>query len=565
MQTRHASLQLGHLQIPASEPATARPDDRPLLLAALLIATVTILRIVYLANYPPLELAADEAHYWDWSRHLDWSYYSKGPLVAWLIRLSCALLGGDTLLAVRLPAVLLGALTLLGIYQLTNQTLRRPWLALVAVGLLATYPVFNVGALLMTIDAPYLCAWTWAVVVGQWLVKSPRVATRGLGGWCLLGLIVGAGILAKYTMVLFFPALVLFCVVVKEKRVWFRRPGPYLSVIVAALCCVPILLWNAQHGWVTLRHVGGQAGFTGSEFGQRVGGLNWLGPMEFVAGQFALLLGAGFILWLFALAKAIREFFQSATGIPNAAAQSERTYLAIMSLVPFVTFLVFSLKTKVQLNWPLAAYLPALPLMVELLAAAWARWGIGRRSALAVGMAGCIFLSIVSLRTEWLYPLMNRWQEALPARKWDPTCRLRGWSTLAETVEAKRRELAGQGIEPVLAGTMWNQPGAVAFYLPDQPTVYCLGQLAGDRQSQYDFWPPHPAHQPEAFVGRTFLIIGWAPKSLWRHFERVEKPTIVTHNVGGQVVASWAVTVAHGFQKAEKSREPLEPKTEHRE
>ena len=25
-------------------------------------------------------------HYWDWSRHLDWSYYSKGPLVAWLIR-----------------------------------------------------------------------------------------------------------------------------------------------------------------------------------------------------------------------------------------------------------------------------------------------------------------------------------------------------------------------------------------------------------------------------------------------------------------------------------------------
>ena len=66
----------------------------------------------------------DEAHYWDWSRHLDWSYYSKGPLVAWLIRASCELFGplsvaadGD-LLAVRLPAVACHAALLAGWYVL---------------------------------------------------------------------------------------------------------------------------------------------------------------------------------------------------------------------------------------------------------------------------------------------------------------------------------------------------------------------------------------------------------------------------------------------------------------
>src|SRR5438034_44296 len=98
------------------------------LTAAVLILGAAILRLFYLACDCPLDLAPDEAHYWDWSRHLDWSYYSKGPLVAWLIRLSCILFGdlsfaltGSEMLAVRLPAVLCGALLLVSLYVLTVQ------------------------------------------------------------------------------------------------------------------------------------------------------------------------------------------------------------------------------------------------------------------------------------------------------------------------------------------------------------------------------------------------------------------------------------------------------------
>ena len=63
------------------------------LLAALLILGATVAHLLYLGVNCPLDLAPDEAHYWDWSRHLDWSYYSKGPLVAWLMRGSCELFG----------------------------------------------------------------------------------------------------------------------------------------------------------------------------------------------------------------------------------------------------------------------------------------------------------------------------------------------------------------------------------------------------------------------------------------------------------------------------------------
>ena len=80
-------------------------------LAAPLILGAAAGRIVYLGWYSALNLVPDEAHYWDWSRQLDWSYYSKGPLIALLIRGSCELFGswslamtGSEMLAVRLPA-----------------------------------------------------------------------------------------------------------------------------------------------------------------------------------------------------------------------------------------------------------------------------------------------------------------------------------------------------------------------------------------------------------------------------------------------------------------------------
>src|SRR4030088_3294970 len=111
-------------------------------LAALLIVGAAVLHVVYLANNCPLDLAPDEAHYWDWSRHLDWSYYSKGPLVAYLIRISCILAGpwsrwltGSEMLGVPLPAVLCGSLLLVSLYVLTRQVFGRDGLATAVVAL----------------------------------------------------------------------------------------------------------------------------------------------------------------------------------------------------------------------------------------------------------------------------------------------------------------------------------------------------------------------------------------------------------------------------------------------
>src|ERR1700688_4209334 len=97
------------------------------LISLLVISTSVAVSPAYVWLWCPLDLASDEAHYWDWSRHLDWCYYSKGPLVAWLIRGRCELFGsasvaitGDLSAAVRIPAILCHGALLSGCYILAT-------------------------------------------------------------------------------------------------------------------------------------------------------------------------------------------------------------------------------------------------------------------------------------------------------------------------------------------------------------------------------------------------------------------------------------------------------------
>ncbi|HSQ56043.1 MAG TPA: glycosyltransferase family 39 protein, partial [Gemmata sp.] len=137
----------------------------------MLIALSVAFSILYVWRSCPLDLAPDEAHYWDWSLRLDWSYYSKGPLVAWLIRGSCELLGplsvsqtGDLAAAIRFPAILFHVALLAGWYILAAGIFRAPRLGLAVVACALALPLVRAGAVLMTIDPPFLACWCWGLV-----------------------------------------------------------------------------------------------------------------------------------------------------------------------------------------------------------------------------------------------------------------------------------------------------------------------------------------------------------------------------------------------------------------
>lgn len=525
--------------------------------ALAIIFLVSLFRIAYLAKWSPLDLAPDEAHYWDWSRHLDWSYYSKGPLVAWLIRGSCELFGewsrqltGSEMLAVRLPAVVCGALLLFALYALTVQVFQRERLPFAVVLLALTVPVVSAGGLLMTIDSPFTCLWAWALVTGYCaMVQGRRWA------WPVTGLLIGLGILAKYTMALWLFSAGLFLLFTPESRRLLFCPGFWVMTGVAALCCLPILWWNAANGWVTFQHVATQAGVSGQQ-GQ---GIHWLGPLEYLGGQFALLLGYWLVAWMAAII-----VFR-----PSREASPAIRYLWWMSLPTFVLFGLVTFKAKAQINWPVAGYLSGM-----VLAAVWLEQQLtspskGYRRLAQVSLAAVCVLGVAVTAlvhdSRLSHPVAAQLAgsptqaEPFPMRKLDPTCRLRGWRYLASEVDALRASIeAREGEEPILAGIHWALPGELGFYCEGNPPVYSVGLAFGDRHSQYDLWRPNPLSDSQSFHGRTFLVVGQGllpPQP--RSFTHPVEMKHVVYREGSHPIAGWTIWVLRdysGFEQAHLKR-----------
>ena len=517
------------------------------LLAAGLIFGAAALHLVYLAWNCPLDLAPDEAHYWDWSRHLDWSYYSKGPLVAFLIRAGVEVAGawslqhtGNLMFAVRLPAVVCGSLLLAALYVLAVQVYRNDRLGLGVVAAALSLPVVAAGSSLMTIDAPYCCCWAWA------LVFAHRAMFRNsTWAWPVTGLLVGAGILAKYTMGVFVPSLGLFLLFTPGYRRLLWRPGFWSMVVVAGVCCLPILVWNAQHHWVTFRHLLGLSGFAEAK---EEAAIHWLGPLNYAGGQCALFLGYWFAVWLMAMI----------VHNPLTERDNGLRYLWWLSAPMFLVFAAFSFKTNGgELNWPVTAYISGLVLGAGWLSSqldspvAWYRrlTRLGLRLAMAAGL----LLVVCVHESDQMYPLLTNLvgpatpQNPAPLRRIDPTCRLRGWrTTLAAKVDALRANLRAQGEEPVLAACSWNIPGELGLYCAGQPQVYCLGPAAGERHSQYDLWY-NPFDNATDFVGHTFIIVGDLSPTIDRAFESKESIQVL-HYENGELTGAWPVWVCRGFK-----------------
>jgi Dolichyl-phosphate-mannose-protein mannosyltransferase len=515
--------------------------------AALLILSAAGLHLLFLARNCPFDLAPDEAHYWQWSRDLDASYYSKGPLVAYLIRASCELTGswsvaisGHEGLAVRLPAVICGSLMIAGLYVLAVQCFGDERLGTIVAAIALSLPTLTVGHTIMTIDAPYMCCWAWALVFGH-----RAIFRHSAWAWPLLGLMIGLGILAKYTMVLWIPCAGLFLVYSRDHRWLLRRPGFWTACAIAAAFCLPILWWNFNNGWVTFRHVGGQAGVAVAE---NKPFLLWAGPIRYLSGQIGVLFGVWFVVWLLAMWQCR----------PGRESEPNRLFLWFLSAPQFVFFGLFSLKTEVMLNWPATGYLSGLILAMGWyldwlrgIRASARRWLIaGATMTIAAGILLAVLVHEAAAFRPFLAQAAGppRFAGDIPVRRFDPTCRMRGWRHLGAQFDRIRQQMPGQ--TPVLAAARWTIASELAFYCDGHPMVYSLGSALRDRQSQFDLWRPNPIRDQEEFLGRTFVFVdvGGISPEIQAAFERTEATRRICYDEDDTPIAFWDVTICHCFR-----------------
>lgn len=488
------------------------------------LAVVTVFRLWYGARLP---LAEDEAYYWQWSRHLAWSYYDQGPGIAFLIRLG-TLVAGPTSLGVRLGGTLLAA-TAGWLVFLTARRWFDDTIALVTVGLLTVAPLFAVGAVIATYDMPQVFFWAAALYALTRTVQETRA-----GGWYLVGALVGLGSLCKVTMLLFAPCVLVFLLLSPPHRRWLATPHPYLAFLVALALYAPVVAWNAQHEWMGYLH--------SASLGNRTRGakpLRWFG--DFLGGQALALSPLLFLTELRALAV-------PAVGRPSSSAEDRRrqeaaTFVFAFAAPILVLCLLVSLRSKLEINWPVPTHVAGLMAVAAWFVAAWRR-DPRRRAGIVVAVSLAVLLTAV---TFWppLLPTLGVRLSAKQAKKLNQTY---GWPEIAGYVHAARTKLEAEGKPVFVGGVNYRVNSVLAFYLPDRPQT--KGLYLNSRRDQYWLWT-----DPDALVGQNALLAFDAPNDdavvlARRYFASVtpEPPLVVTRPGFRGAAKTWYVFLCRDFQ-----------------
>jgi len=445
------------------------------------LIVITLFRIYFILQ-GPVDLSPDEAHYWEWSRRLDLSYYSKGPMIAYLIALSTWVFG-DNPFGVRILAVLCSFLSSIFIYKIAKKLFDEKIGYLSGI-LFQLIPIFSTFGVIFTIDSPFILLWLASMYLFLLSLEGRKIY------WVMLGFSIGLGLLTKYTMAFFYGCM--FIYLLKEKY-YFKNSLLYLCVFVSLAVFSPVIIWNFQHDWVTLKHTAGQAhlyeGFKISlkYFAEFIGSqLIVVTPLVFILGFYLIIKEE-----ILQFAKVLFRMIKKLGGDSSPLAQNDnnknkkervqthkeedhndriiRWFLISFSMPVFVFFLLKSLQGKVQANWAMTAYVPFV------IAIAFAfRKNFFKKISYAAIIVATIFTFI-----NYALPYLN-----LPA-KIDPSVRLKGWEELGLKVSEIKKSLEKEG-KVIIFSDRYQISSELAFYVEGKPRVYCIP--IGRRMNQYDLW-----------------------------------------------------------------------------
>ena len=416
----------------------------------LLIAAFTLLRLLLAAVTP---LLPQEAYYWSWSRHLAGSYFDHPPLASWMIALSTAVFG-STVFGIKSAAVVwsLGwnLLWLRLIHDMYGDRRLALW-SLLALNLTLVYEAYGIGP---TPDGPLLFGWVGTI----WAVWRASVSGRARW-WLLAGAFAGLGMLGKYSAVLLLVVVLLYLATSSSQRHWLRRPWPYLAILIATAIFAPVLLWNAEHQWVSFAF----------QSSKRVGQMAAFKPR-----YFAVLLATQFLLvtpWLFGLS--LSALWRTTREAVAGTADERSRLLLFSAAVPLVLFTAVSFRSLVKVNWLAPAYWSLIILGMHL----WLQRGASlRRLAWGLGSSAVFVLFALGVAGTPNLPFigdLNSWS---------------GWKEAAQRVDQASRAARAEGQTSFVFAPNYKISSLLRFHLPGQPRTYAQ-DIYGVRALQFDYFP----------------------------------------------------------------------------
>lgn len=461
---------------------------RPMAALAAFVALLTLWRLAGLA-LSPTDLFVDEAQYWFWSRDLAFGYFSKPPLIAWVIRASTEIGGDAGAFWVRAPAPLLAAAASLLVAGAARRLCGARSGALAGAAF-ATLPGLSFGSLVIAADIvtlPFVAGALWL-----WLRLTDRPSDHDA---LLFGLCLGVGALAKYAML-----YVAACAALAA----LARPGWRLSrrcALLAACACLaalgPNIVWNLANGLATVAHTAHNAGGHGR-------GVDPLALAEFLGAQFGVMGPILFAAFLGALAR-------PPAGTARALIWFSAPILGLVSAQ--------ALRAGANANWAAPAFAAATPLAVGWLAARAPR-------LLAASFA-------LHLAAAALLPLAAAFPAALPVPEaQSPFARVLGRAELARAIGDAA---AAQGLDAIISDNR-GLTADLLHALRDRPFAIYAARPAGAPGNHFELAIPAPATPDRDML---FVRLGAGPPAGWPAAEPVAAPLPDAAFLKGRPVTLW--------------------------
>jgi 4-amino-4-deoxy-L-arabinose transferase-like glycosyltransferase len=434
---------------------------------ALLIVATLLARLLFAAA---LGLGIDESYMVAAGRKLQLSYFDHPPIAWWMAWGIAHLTGSESAIVVRLPFVALFALTTFLMYRVTAR-LFDPEAGLWAAVVLNMAPVLGITAGTWVLpDGPLFAALLGTLAC---LILALRAEGRAAWGWWLAsGGCAGLALCSKYSAALTLSGAAVFLVTEPVSRRWLIRPHPYIAGLVALAVFLPVLIWNAGHGWISFAFQGGRVG----------GSLHPFGPILALAGQAAFLLpwiwapllGCGFV------------------ALRRGPSERESWLLVCLAAPPILLFTVAALWGNALFHWAAPGYLMLLPLLGEAIAR---RRKTSRAMRVWLGAtAAFVILSVLFIASEVRFNWLTGLVEEFPLGR-DPNLEVVDWTSLRTEFE-KRGLLDKPGL--VVATIKWHEAGKIDYALGRRIPVICLGPDA----RQYGL-----TASPDDYAGADVLIV----------------------------------------------------------
>ncbi|MQB46542.1 glycosyltransferase family 39 protein [Rhizobium sp. ICMP 5592] len=468
------------------------------------IAALTLFRLWATAQF---DLVPDEAYYWLWSRVPSAGYYDHPPMIAWWIWISTHIFG-STVFGVRALAVVSVFVTSMAVYGIAEELFDDARIARMAAIWLNAMLLVGLAVIFATPDAPSTMFWALTLWVLAQLrrTENPRL-------WLMIGLLAGLGCVSKYTNLFLGPGILLWLVIDPKARPWRSSPWTLLGGGVALLAFSPVLIWNADHGWISFAKQFGR-------LADRHAGLSFFA--EFLAGQLGLLnpviaIFVGIAIWHLS-----RE--------PRKIISSPLTFLILLN-GPIIAYMIFhALHDRVHANWLAPAY-PAL----AILAAAAANRASGvthlRRLSYWVTPVGIGLSSLVLLCFATPFGKHFPWGS--------PADNVLGWREFSAQIEDTRQR-SGAGW---IATTDYGLTGELAFEIKGSRLV----QQIVDRQ-RFFFETPDAS-----LIEKPALLVVRASENRLEHymncFQSSASVGILNRQAGKRIIESYVVLKVDGAQK----------------